>query len=201
MPLLVPNQSALSDAFSPRLPFSRHTSTATPQSYYSSSEHIKQHRYPAWSQIEDLRSKAGTLSEEAQQELKKSSQAIQAKTGKIELYSAKYYATCTLGGLLACVGRPAASHPPQSLTDETGPYPHRRDAVGPSEMSTTGGFQDVQGEFGGLAQNCPCGRGTGHLYWMESNPFWILGEQSRYRPRVFWNLNILGPRCFQVRRL
>lgn len=51
-----------------------------------------------------MKAKAGALSSEAQNELKKSSQIVQARTGNIELYSAKYYATCTLGGLLACVG-------------------------------------------------------------------------------------------------
>ena len=60
---------------------------------------------------EDAKSKANALSEEAQRELKKASAAAQAKTGQIELYSAKYYAACTFGGLVACVGiveRPAS---------------------------------------------------------------------------------------------
>jgi solute carrier family 25 (mitochondrial phosphate transporter), member 3 len=36
-------------------------------------------------------------------EFEKASSKVQAKTGGIELYSAKYYASCTLGGILACV--------------------------------------------------------------------------------------------------
>lgn len=51
-----------------------------------------------------MKAKAGALSSEAQNELKRSSRIVQAKTGNIELYSAKYYAACSLGGLLACVG-------------------------------------------------------------------------------------------------
>lgn len=50
-----------------------------------------------------MKSKAGALSNEAQKEIAKASSAAQAKTGQIELYSAKYYAACTFGGLVACV--------------------------------------------------------------------------------------------------
>lgn len=98
MPLLFPTQGTLSDAFSP-LPFGRTPEPDVPQSLHKS----KQDQYPAWSTVEDLKSKAGTLSNEAQTELRKASQTVQAKTGKIELYSGKYYSTCILGGLIACV--------------------------------------------------------------------------------------------------
>lgn len=60
-------------------------------------------RFSAWSAVDDVKSKAGVLSNEAQQEISKASAAAQAKTGQIELYSAKYYAACTFGGLIACV--------------------------------------------------------------------------------------------------
>lgn len=56
--------------------------------------------YPAYSTIED---KAKKLSAEATAEFNKASAAAQAKTGKMELYSGKYYAACTFGGLMACV--------------------------------------------------------------------------------------------------
>ncbi len=68
-------------------------------------------QFSIWSVTEDAKSKANALSEEAQREIKKASAAAQAKTGQIELYSAKYYAACTFGGLVACVGiveRPAS---------------------------------------------------------------------------------------------
>lgn len=103
MPLLFPTQGTLSDAFSTKLPFGQ----SPPQSeLHEQSSNLHSSRYPAWSTVEDIKAKAGALSNEAQNELKKSSQIVQAKTGTIELYSTKYYATCTLGGLLACVGLP-----------------------------------------------------------------------------------------------
>ena len=62
--------------------------------------------YSAYSTIED---KAKKLSAEATAEFNKASQAAQAKAGKIELFSGKYYAACTFGGLMACVSRRTAS--------------------------------------------------------------------------------------------
>jgi solute carrier family 25 phosphate transporter 3 len=56
--------------------------------------------YTAFSTIED---KASKLSAEASKEIEKASAAAQAKVGKIEMYSSKFYATCILGGVLACV--------------------------------------------------------------------------------------------------
>lgn len=90
MPSLYPSQSSIKDAFSPQNP--ELTTTTRPS----------KPRFAAWSASE----KAAALSAEAQAEIKKASAAAQAKTGQIELYSAKYYAACTLGGLLACVGIP-----------------------------------------------------------------------------------------------
>jgi solute carrier family 25 phosphate transporter 3 len=52
--------------------------------------------------VDDAKDKAAKLSNAAVKELEKASSAAQAKTGKIELYSLQYYATCTFGGLLAC---------------------------------------------------------------------------------------------------
>jgi len=58
--------------------------------------------YTAWSVADDVKSKANALSAEATKEFEKASSKAQASAGKIELYSLKYYATCTFGGLLAC---------------------------------------------------------------------------------------------------
>ena len=44
-----------------------------------------------------------SISEEAKRELQHASQVAQQKTGKIELYSPKYYTACTIGGVFACV--------------------------------------------------------------------------------------------------
>ncbi|KAG6142096.1 hypothetical protein E4U12_003764 [Claviceps purpurea] len=58
--------------------------------------------YGAYSMVEDAESKAKKLGAEASKKLDKASSATQAKAGHIELYSGKYYAACTFGGLLAC---------------------------------------------------------------------------------------------------
>ena len=57
----------------------------------------------AYSVADDAKGKAQKLSAEAQHEFDKASGAARAKAGKIELYTPKYYAACTFGGLLACV--------------------------------------------------------------------------------------------------
>lgn len=59
--------------------------------------------FSVYSVVEDAKDKAQKLSAEATKEFEKASSAAQAKAGKIELYSGKYYAACTFGGLLACV--------------------------------------------------------------------------------------------------
>lgn len=59
--------------------------------------------FGAFSVVEDAKDKAQKLSAEATKEFEKASAAAQSKTGKIELYSGRYYAACTFGGLMACV--------------------------------------------------------------------------------------------------
>ncbi|MCJ1298469.1 hypothetical protein MMC08_001259 [Hypocenomyce scalaris] len=100
MPLLFPTQGTLSDAFSPRLPFRR--AAPEPGSEKRTSYKARTDLYPAWSAVDDVKIKAGQLTEGAQNEYTKASEAAQAKAGQIELYSPKYYAACTFGGLLAC---------------------------------------------------------------------------------------------------
>jgi len=99
MPSLYPNISTLHNAFSAH-PLTYPTShTPTPSQQPSPAPRTL---FPAWSAADDVKSKAHQLSVEAQKEIGKASSIAQAKAGKIELYSAKYYAACTLGGLLAC---------------------------------------------------------------------------------------------------
>lgn len=92
MPSLFPNQNALQSVFSPSTPFSR--------------RQVEPQRPPfewaAYSSIDDAKDKASKLSAEATKEIEKASAAAQKTAGPIELYSAKYYAACTFGGLLAC---------------------------------------------------------------------------------------------------
>ena len=97
MPTLYPTQDSLEEVFSSRHPLSRPKPQHKPTTP----------RFAAWSVAEDAKSKAIGLTEKAQAELKQASANAQAKTGQIELYSTKYYAACTFGGLAACVGIPA----------------------------------------------------------------------------------------------
>lgn len=101
MPLLFPTQATLHDLFAQKSPACQVKSDL---STLKSSYEARTDRYSAWSAVDDVKSRAGSLSNEAQKEIQKASQAAQAKAGKIEPYSAKYYAACTLGGILACVG-------------------------------------------------------------------------------------------------
>lgn len=78
--------------------------------------------YPAWSVVDDAKNKASALSAEANKEFEKASAHAQATAGKIELYSPKFYAACTFGGLLACV-RPQNKHRVGRLT-KLGTYSH-----------------------------------------------------------------------------
>jgi len=52
--------------------------------------------------VDDAKNKAHKLSDAAVAEFEKASHKAQDKAGKIELHSAKYYAACTIGGVLAC---------------------------------------------------------------------------------------------------
>jgi solute carrier family 25 (mitochondrial phosphate transporter), member 3 len=99
MPIPFPTQAALCEVFGGSTPFSRPKPKAAP----SSRGPLGRTPFSAWSAVEDAKDKAGALSAGAVKEFEKASSAVQAKAGKIELYSMKYYAACTLGGILACV--------------------------------------------------------------------------------------------------
>ncbi|RAH60731.1 mitochondrial phosphate carrier protein [Aspergillus piperis CBS 112811] len=58
--------------------------------------------FPAWNVVEDIEKKADAIAKEASREFEVASQKAQAKTGKIEPWTPKYYAACTVGGMLAC---------------------------------------------------------------------------------------------------
>jgi solute carrier family 25 phosphate transporter 3 len=59
--------------------------------------------FPAWSAIDDVKKKADVIAQEAAREYNIASHKAQDKAGKIELWTPKYYAACTFGGMLACV--------------------------------------------------------------------------------------------------
>ncbi len=100
--MLFPTSSAINEVFSCRHPLTAAKSQEpNPKPLQTKSARTQ---FSIWSVAEDAKSKANMLSAEAQREIQKASAAAQAKTGQIELYSAKYYAACTFGGLVACVG-------------------------------------------------------------------------------------------------
>ena len=124
MPISIPSQSGLRDVFScsaPWNPYQNRSPQPARTKYQARTE-----LYPAWSAVDDAKNKASQLSDAAVKEFEKASTQAQAKTGKIELYSAKYYAACTWGGLMACVCRHGTTDLHRGLT-EIGPYPYCRD--------------------------------------------------------------------------
>lgn len=99
MPLLFPSQDILHDVFHSSIPFGRLQSNGERQ---RTPLQARSELYPTWSVVDDAKAKANALSSEAAKEFEKASAKAQAKAGTIELYSPKYYAACTFGGLLAC---------------------------------------------------------------------------------------------------
>lgn len=98
MPSLFPTQDVLGSAFGTCTPF-RQSHSVKPQSTTFSRTDI----FQTWSVTDDAKAKAKQLGDVAAKDFEKASAVAQAKAGKIELYSGKYYAACITGGLLACV--------------------------------------------------------------------------------------------------
>lgn len=107
MPSLFPTQGILHDVFYPAVPLGRRTESSQSESGALNQKRTplqaRSELYTAWSVVDDAKDKASKLSTEATKEFEKASAKAQAKAGHIELYTAKYYAACTFGGLLACV--------------------------------------------------------------------------------------------------
>ncbi|KAF2132684.1 mitochondrial carrier [Dothidotthia symphoricarpi CBS 119687] len=97
---MFPTTNTLSQAFAGCGPFPQHV--PAPQSKSSSKWLARHELYPVWSVTEDAKNKATKLSDAALAELEKASHKAQNKAGGIELYSPKFYAACTLGGVMAC---------------------------------------------------------------------------------------------------
>ncbi|KAL3492517.1 mitochondrial carrier domain-containing protein [Aspergillus germanicus] len=93
---MFPSDNVIANAFSSQYPLKREPQKA------GAAEMRRREPFPAWSVIEDTKKKADAIGKEAAREFDIVSQKAQAKTGKIEPWSAKYYAACTFGGLLAC---------------------------------------------------------------------------------------------------
>ncbi|KAK3070576.1 Cu/Pi carrier [Teratosphaeriaceae sp. CCFEE 6253] len=97
MPLF-PNTSALSATFGACSPFPAQQPAQPKRSPYAARTEL----YQSWDALEDAKVKTQQVGNEIAKEYSKASNAAQAKAGAIELYSGKYYAACTFGGLMAC---------------------------------------------------------------------------------------------------
>lgn len=86
---MFPSQGVIAGVFAPQHPLTR-SRTQPPRPAAPAS--TKRNPFPAWSAVETTKEKYNAASQKAQ-----------ATTGKIEMYSFKYYVACTFGGLLACV--------------------------------------------------------------------------------------------------
>ena len=98
---MFPSEAAIVNVFA-----SQHPRTHSPVAM-TGEVPAKRTPFPAWNVIDETK-------KEASRELDAASQKAQATTGKIEPWTAKYYAACTFGGLLACV----SSISPSSCTPE-----------------------------------------------------------------------------------
>ncbi|KAF1992627.1 mitochondrial phosphate carrier protein [Aulographum hederae CBS 113979] len=100
MPIIFPSHAAMREAVAPTSPFAQRKAdpVPAPRSKYAAREGL----YSSWSAVDDVKDKAGQLSGAAVKEFEKASATAQAKAGTIEMFSAKYYAACTFGGLMAC---------------------------------------------------------------------------------------------------
>ncbi|KAK2005089.1 mitochondrial carrier [Colletotrichum falcatum] len=103
MSFLCPQTDALKGCFSSSFSGAEDAGAALQRRQQPSRYQARPELYGAFSTVDDVKSKAKQLSAEAAAEFDKASAKAQsAAGGKIELYSGKYYAACTVGGLLAC---------------------------------------------------------------------------------------------------
>ncbi|KPI44828.1 putative mitochondrial phosphate carrier protein [Cyphellophora attinorum] len=94
MPGLYPDSSTLYNA---RLPTSPIYKPAAPVEHPQ-----KRPIFSSWSAADTVKNEAQKVASDAAAQYEKASNKAQAKVGGIELYSGKYYAACTFGGIIAC---------------------------------------------------------------------------------------------------
>ncbi|KAK1988758.1 mitochondrial carrier domain-containing protein [Colletotrichum cereale] len=103
MSFLYPRTDALKGCFSSPLSAAEDAGAPIRRRQQPSRYQARPELYGAFSTVDDVKGKTKQLSAEAAAEFDKASAKAQsAAGGKIELYSGKYYAACTVGGLLAC---------------------------------------------------------------------------------------------------
>ena len=97
---LFPTQEALRNAFAPNTAWARRSPDRVVR---KTSIRDQASVFSVWSAADDAKNKAVQVGDKIAAEYNKASEVAKANTGGIELYSAKYYAACTFGGILACV--------------------------------------------------------------------------------------------------
>ncbi|PKY08025.1 mitochondrial carrier [Aspergillus campestris IBT 28561] len=96
---MLPPERIVTSVFSSQHPIGRSAERAhRPEAAGSA----RRQPFPAWSVVDETKKKADAFAHEASREFDVVSQKAQAKTGKIEPWTPKYYASCIVGGLLAC---------------------------------------------------------------------------------------------------
>ncbi|KAE8382816.1 mitochondrial carrier domain-containing protein [Aspergillus bertholletiae] len=96
---MFPSEDIISSTFSSQHPLDQ---SRKQSQFLGAPETRRREPFPAWSVVDDTKSKANAFAKEASREFNIASQKAQEKTGKIEPWTPKYYAACTVGGLLAC---------------------------------------------------------------------------------------------------
>ena len=103
---LFPNQDTLRSSFSSSTPFSKRTRKGNESQGFVSSRlrHCTfSDIFIARDALEGAKGKAQKLKNVTAHEFDKASHKAQDAAGPIELHSLKYFAACTIGGILACV--------------------------------------------------------------------------------------------------
>ncbi|PWY92753.1 mitochondrial carrier [Aspergillus heteromorphus CBS 117.55] len=95
---MFPSDRDIASAFAPQNPLGQPKQPQTPEAAGVKRREL----FPAWNVVEDTKNKANAIAKEATREIDAASQKAQAKAGKIEPWTPKYYAACTFGGILAC---------------------------------------------------------------------------------------------------
>ena len=97
VPFVLPPLGSICQTFARSSPIAAQDSTIQ-RTKYTAREDL----YTSFSTTDDAKNKANQLSDAATKEFEKASASAQAKAGKIELYTPKFYAASAFGGLLAC---------------------------------------------------------------------------------------------------
>lgn len=110
---LFPSLEALQQAFGSR--YSQGGPHSKPNASGPTPYEARLELYPAYSIIDDAKDKTKKLSAEAAKEFEAATQKAKAKvkaeSGNLELYSGKYYAAATFGGMMACVSERGRQRP------------------------------------------------------------------------------------------